>query len=235
MNTEMPEYYRAPLVERDAIVAWLLDYPRRDWERRGGHGYEGPRHFDSAVGFTRGPWLFCFNVKLSARMDWSYTALLRAAIDSEAVSAEEASDAHWLAETEKRHGETDTEHLCDVGIESARSSFVGRPHGQPDDDGYSMLWDGTPVDTRFAFMGRSGGWLVLTGFEGTVLAGDGDEVLAEMSDASLNKLYRFLVMLEHDLGGDAPSRWVQAAAASHFFNNVCHDICLTKDLVGAGI
>lgn len=230
---EMPEGYRAPLTAREEIVAWLLDYPSRDWDRRGGFGYEAQPY--GRNGFNRGPWLFCFNVKLRARLDWSYAGLLRAAVSSGAVSAGEAEDKHWLEETERRFDETNTEELCDVGIEDSRRTFTGGRDGTPDDDGYAMLWDGTPVDTRFAFLGRSGGWLALTGFDGTVLSGDADKVLDVMSDTSLSNLYRFLVMLEHDLRGNAVDRWVQEAAAFHFFNNVCRDICRTEDLVGAGI
>ena len=230
---EMPEHYRAPLSARNEIVAWLLDYSCRDWDRRGGFGYEAQPY--GRHGFQRGSWLFCFNVKLRTCLDWSYAGLLRVAVASGAVSAGEETDKHWREETEKRFNETSIEALSDVGIENSRQVFTGGTDGTPDDDGFSMLWDGTPVDARFAFLGRSGGWLVLTGFEGTVLAGDGQEVLADLSDVNLTKLYRFLVMLQHDLGGNAPDRRVQDAAAFHFFNNVCCDICRTEDLAGAGI
>lgn len=227
----MPEYYRAPLVERAEIVSWLLDLQARDWDKRGGFGYEaGPYQ----SGFTRGPWLFCFNVKLH-RLDFSHAGLLEVARKAGHISAELALDQHWLSETRKRHDETSTDSLWEIGVEDSRRSFTGRGNGIPDDDGYAMLWDGTSVDTRFAFLGRSGGWLVLTGFEGHTLAGSGEEVLEGMSDECLRRLYVFLVMLQHDLGGDAPDRCVQEAAAFHFFHNVCHDICRTEDLAGAGI
>jgi len=229
---EMPEYYRAPLTERDEITAWLLDYNARSWDRRGGFGYEAQPF--SKAGFSRGPWLFCFNVKVRAHLDWSHAGLLTSAVQAGHLDRKTATDAHWLSETEQRLTDTSDDALWDAGIEDSRDVFCGRD-GKPDDDGYSMLWDGTHVDTRFAFLGRSGGWLALTGFEGHRLAGDAEEVLAEMSDECLRRLYAFLVMLQHDLVGDLPSRMVHAAAAFHFFHNICGDICRTEDLVGAGI
>ena len=79
------------------------------------------------------------------------------------------------------------------------------------------MWDGTELDVRFEFQGRSGGWLSLVEFEGfkfndrdhgsdywrEVLEGTDEE--KAMDYKTLRNLYQLIVQLKHDLRREAVS------------------------------
>lgn len=130
--------------------------------------------------------------------------------------------------------------MCDNAMENCRERFVSShtKNHAPGDDGYSMLPDGSPVVALFAFMGRSGGWLVLTSFNGHLLDAEAQGTARTWEHwdfQTLVRLYKFLVMLSHDLRPEAVRHMVEAEVAGSFFANVCHDLPLTVDLKGEGI
>lgn len=236
-----PSYYRCALRERSDIVEFLLS--RRFWTHRGGSGYwwrGGSGHS------SNGNWLFCFNVKVHS-IDFTFENLVQRWTDM--GYGEHARDEHWLVEARAKFAELKPDQLWDWGVEGARRTFVSdhrdAPNGKPDDDGFSMLWDGTPVETRFAFMGRSGGWLVLTEFNGNLLDWDSANYWGSGSDPALcfqdwsyrelRRLYQFVVMLAHDVAGTASERAIEEHAAFDFFENYCHGIPASEALVGMGI
>lgn len=236
-----PEYYRCPFRRRREIVEFL--FSRRSWTHRGGREYwwrgDTGRSSD-------GNWLFCFNVK-AHWVDFTFENLVRRW--KEMGYGERAGDAHWLAEARTKLAELKPGDLWDWGVEGARRTFVSdrrdAPEGKPDDDGYSMLWDGTPIETRFAFMGRSGGWLVLTEFDGRLLDCDSANYFGPGSDPALcfqdwsyrelRRLYQFIVMLAHDVDGTASEGAIEEHAAFDFFENVCRGIPTSEALIGMGI
>lgn len=205
-----PEHYKAPLRSRRAILDFLLNrINRRFYDRRG--------------------FLFCFNVKCYSA-DLSFENLLSVAKEQD---IEHLNDVMFMHEARERFEKHENE-LFNWGVEDARRTFTGREadhYSKPDDDGYNTLWDGTAVDVEFAFLGRSGGWLCLTHFEGTPLADEGD--INSLDYRTLRLLYRYIVMLKADLERSRASRRVEEAAAWAFFANVCGDVVTSTEAAKA--
>jgi hypothetical protein len=236
-----PEYYRCPLRRRRDIIEFLLS--RRSWSHRGGREYWW--RGESGKGGD-GNWLFCFNVK-AHQVDLTFENLVKRW--REMGYGGRAADPHWVKEAREKFQELEPDDLLDLGVEGARRGFVSSrrdvPEGKPDDDGFSMLWNGTPVETRFAFMGRGGGWLVLTEFNGRLLDWESVNYFGPGSDPALcfeewtyrdlRRLYQFLVMLAHDVSGTAPERAIEEHAAFDFFENICFGLPGSEALIGMGI
>jgi hypothetical protein len=101
----------------------------------------------------------------------------------------------------------------------------GSDDGEPDDDAWNMLWDGTHVDARLGFGGRSGGWLVLTWFQGHLMDADCD--LSEWDYKTLRQLSEYVTWAKHCI--KKPEDEVEYLAASTFFCNICHKIQTTEE------
>lgn len=231
--SKLPKQYQAPLRTRKEIVQWLNDPRARGYQVRGGWNYEGDSHGST----SRGPWLFCWSVKLLARMDTSYEALLKRAKRVGVLTRQHLKDQPWLNASKARYDDTSMDSVFTHACETCQRMFVGHD-GKPENDGYCMLYDGTKVTPEFTFMGRSGGWLVLTGFNGHSLNTEnvGEDLDWKRWDVrNLRLLYRYVVMLEHDLRHEAIQEMVLDELAGSFFANICHDLALTKDLRGEGI
>lgn len=234
--SKLPKQYQAPLRTRKAIINWLNNDQARSYEARGGSNYE----VAFANRLRRGLWLFCFKVKLLSGVASGFEELLKLALRNEVLTLAHNNDKDWLKAARQRHEDTNMEGVYEHAIENCQEQFVScydKRH-LPGNDGYRMLPDGNPVDARFAFMGRSGGWLTLVEFEGHRL--DVEAVGAARTWESwdfqdLRKLYRYLVMLEHDLRLESVRDMVESEMAGSFFSNVCHDLPLTVDLKGEGI
>lgn len=212
-----PDKYKAPLRKREQIIGYLTS--EGPWRQR---YYENHR------------WMFCWDVKVRDTPDLSFDGLVTAL---ERMGHE--PDAGWddpvfMANAREEHETMSADTLYEWGIEGMQRNWTGRhPRGaapgeewfacQPDDDGYSMLWDGRDVEARFAFLGRSGGWLVLTKFEGLVLDSDAidEDALKEMDYAQLRRLYRFVVQTSADIRGTNIVAGIEEYAAFDFFINVC--------------
>lgn len=225
-KVKTPRCYAAPLKTRKAIIDWLNNDRARCWHVRGGPDYD------------RNCWLFCFNVKLPPmHHKVNHQALLELALEEQVIGREEVEDEPWVKATGLRYDETNIESLFDHACETARTRFVG-VKGLPEDDGFRMLPSGQLVKPQFAFMGRSGGWLVLTHFMGHKLDAESQGTARTWEHwdfRDLVKLYKFLVMLSYDLRTEAVQEMVMSELAGSFFCNVCHDLALTKDLRGGGI
>ncbi len=111
--------------------------------------------------------------------------------------------------------------LWDWGIEDTRRHV--------DDDTYQCLWDGTELDVEYQFEGRSGGWLLMTKFNGMNLTRidrhDFETALLDtLSYESLRNLYQLVVQNDHDFRPEAVIDEIEYQAAFNFFENACGDI-----------
>jgi hypothetical protein len=213
----MPVEYATPLKKRADIANYLLN-------RRGRYYRE------------HGHLLFVFNVKVYSP-DLSFDHLLDLH-DKSGYGEGKVTDPYWVEEARQRHAEMDLDDLYQWAIEDAGRLIT-------DSDSFTHLYDGTPVDVGFAFVGRSGGWIALTKFEGIKLIdpdylrdlfeGNAEDGAPTMSYQSLRRLYALVRILEHDLTQDKAESEVEFQAAFCFFCNVCGDIPTTDVLLGAGI
>jgi hypothetical protein len=216
-----PDYYKTPLRKRGDIASWI-------WSNTAHRSY---RH-------TSYP--FCFDVKAHS-VDLDFDTLLDAHRQSEG-DAIHTHNSDWLLAVRELYDEHE-ENLFEWGLEGARRHFVSdqkRDDGKPDGDAFRMLWDGTMLDVRYDFVGRSGGWLSLSEFEGhdftrrgvdweAYMRGKPDADPDDISDepmpyADLRKLYQLIVMLKHDTCEEAIVSEVAHNAAFDFFVNICREV-----------
>jgi hypothetical protein len=212
----VPAEYTTPLTARAEIANYLMNRRSRSYQDHG--------HL-----------LFTFNVKVYSP-DLSFAHLLDLHRQS-GYGDGHVADAYWVEEARQRHAETDQDHLIEWALEDAGRLVT-------DSDCYTHLYDGTAVEVGFAFVGRSGGWIALTEFEGikmidpehlrALFKGDQDDD-DTLSDESLHRLYALIRMLEHDLTPQKAQAEVEYQAAFAFFVNVCGDIPTSDMLLGAGI
>lgn len=214
---DMPEAYSTPLTNRADIAKYLMDRRSRSYRDHG--------HL-----------LFTFNVKVySPDLDFDHLLDLHT---QSGYGEGHVTDAYWVEEARQRHAETDQDHLLQWALENAGQLVT-------DSDCYTHLYDGTPVEVELAFVGRSGGWIAVTEFEGIrltgpehlrgVFEGDDEDGTPTMSDNTLHRLYAFVRMLEHDLTPDKATSEVEYQAAFAFFCNVCGDIPTSDMCLGSHI
>lgn len=213
----MPAAYKTPLKRRADIAAYLLN--------RQGRYYRDHGHL-----------LFCFCVKVHDP-DLDFDHLLDLYRKS-GYGGDTLNDPAWIEEAGQRHAETDQDDLFQWAIQDAGRLVT-------ESDCFNHLYDGTPVEVEFAFVGRSGGWIALTEFEGIkmtdpevlrqVLEGKDEESEPTMSYQSLRHLYALVRMLEHDLTQDKAQAETEHQAAFNYFSNLCADIPTADVCLGAGI
>ena len=169
----------------------------------------------------RGNWLFCFNVKLY-NLDLSFGNLLEVHKKSGYC---ENPDATWVEGCRSEYAAVE-QYLWHWGVEDAGSQFTTGRAGYPDDDAYNMLWDGRACVTRFSFCGRSGGWLVMSRFNGLTLTTE-----LELEELDYREL-RDLAEMVHFVSRAVEDRHqcVETAAAFAFFENTCRDVKDRKQL-----
>lgn len=183
--------------------------------------------------YERHAWLCCFNVKIY-RCDLDFYDLVRHVTGMGYEDMLHFQDPVWAAAVRERY-EEHRAHLFDWGVEDARRVFVGDTVSgpcsclvqgapwyarmRPDGDTFRRTHSGKPIDARFAFLGRSGGWLVLTMFEGVTLDMEPEELL-QHDYAWLRRLDRLIGDIEEVRR--RRSQAVEEAAAYTFFANICH-------------
>ena len=201
LETRMKKQYKTPLRSRKAMLSYLLNRGGR-WQSRGGMDYD------------RRSWRFCFNVKLN-RVDLEFDHLLKLELERDPIQ-DRLRDEHFLLEARAL---LNAERLCEAAIEQLcwHYSDVMTKH--------VCLPDGTQVFPEFQFMGRSGGWLVLTRFNGYALTAE--EEFEAWSTMEIRNLYRYVVQVEEDLNCEPKERQVEREAAYLFFQHICEDI-MTK-------
>jgi hypothetical protein len=197
-----PSYLNLPCGKsRAAILAWLRSFK--------------PRYYDGDS------WQFCFNVKCGG-VDLSLQNLAR--LHRESGYGEKLTPQYVEACREKY--EEEENNLFEWGQEDACRTFTGRD-GKPDDDAYNMTWKGTPVETEFAFYGRSGGWLTFTYFNGHKLTRnfmDQEGGIEEMPWQELKDLAEMVRFIEYTTEGRKPEEAIERAAAFTFFENICSEM-----------
>ncbi len=213
----MPAAYTTPLKKRSDIASYLMN--------RRGRYYREHGHLQ-----------FVFDVKVYSP-DLSFDHLFALHANS-GYGEGKVNDPYWVEEARQRHAETDQDDLYQWAIEDAGRLVT-------DSDCFNHLFDGTPVDVEYAFVGRSGGWIGLTKFEGIemtdperlrdVFEGNDEEGEPTMSYQSLRRLYSLVRMLEHDMTQEKAQAEAEYQAAFGFFVNVCADIPTADVCRGAGI
>lgn len=166
--------------------------------------------------------------------DFSYENLLSVIREAGAYSKEMVDHPHFRKVTEafwcdNDWGDDDQAYtLWQWAIESCRSSLT-------DCDCYRTLWAGDEFDVEYEFMGRSGGWLTMTKFEGLTLdAKHMEDHLAELKAGEgssedkdrLRNLYQLVVQNDHDFRPEAVTNELEYQAAWAFFVNACSDLDL---------
>lgn len=223
-----PDYFKVPNLPRLKLIEWILDQPDSD---RGGRDYswamQGNRYTHSD-----GMWPFCWNVKLHG-LDLDFENLIKRAAEMDCLPRN-LTDPVVRQAYQDKYDECNKDHLYEWGVEDAQRWVVGRTRdGQPDDDGWNQLWDGTPVDVRLMFAGRSGGWLVLTWFQGHLMnrehTGESrtdriprEEQFGGWSHKELRQLAEYCLWIKHCTKN--PGAEVERQAAFNFFVNYCSDV-----------
>lgn len=211
----MPECYKPGAARtRLELLEWLLSTFHT---RRGGGDYRVRGDFRVS---GEESWLWCFNVKTYAAL--GFDALWNKALEDgqdieETDRWKELSRGVW---EENFNGKNQGEYFNQV-LEDARRQF------QDNDKWCATLYDGSEVDAEVAFLGRSGGWMTLTRFEGRILNPEFDPT--DMAMESLEKLCELI----------CHCRWVQthvddlvvSAAAWLLFQNLCDGIPRHEQLV----
>lgn len=163
---------------------------------------------------------FCLNVKIYTE-DLSYPNLLKHWREYAGDHAY-THNPEWIRATRTYH-EENADSLWSWGLEDLRDNFTGKYS-----DVYRMTPDGRTLDVTYEFIGRSGGWLSISQFEGIRLADylvDPEELLADMDANTFQDFYTLVHMLYtswHD--EKARARALEAAAAFTFFANICSDV-----------
>lgn len=182
---------------RESRIQWLTSYCRHAM----GSNYR--------VGRSSGPWFLSWSVKLHG-LDLSLENLIK-------IHKADYDVPRITSKIRAKHEEVmENDTLYQWAVEDACSTFVGRGGEVPDDDAYNTLWNGDSVSTKFAFLGRSGGWLVMTEFEGFVL--DTDIEWDTMSYRTLRGLCEMAWFVGSHL---EPRASVERCAAFTFFKNSC--------------
>jgi hypothetical protein len=211
----MPQAYTTPLTNRHEIAEYLLN--------RRGRYYRDHGHL-----------LFCFNVKVYDP-DLSFETLLTLYQNS-GCGTGKADDPGWVEEARLRYAETDLDDLYQMAVDDASRQVT-------DSDSFTHLYDGTPVEAEYEFVGRSCGWVALTKFEGVKLTDperlkevfEGDSFEDAISNETLHRLYALVRMLEHDLTPQRAQDEIEHQAAFGFFEVVCGDIPPSSANLGAYI
>jgi len=198
-----PDYYKCPLRSRKDIVEFIIDETdQRCYDHR--------------------QYPLCFNVKLY-NLNLEFAHLLQLWMDTEPGSnfSKEAVCRAY------RFYQENADNLSEWAIDDARTHFVSdqrRSDGAPEGDCFQTTWDGKQFDVRYAFVGRSGGWLSIVRFQYVDFATWGNEIeeqLTDMDFKDLRMLYQLVVMLKHDL--QHPEKEVEHQAAFALFNRLDDD------------
>ena len=173
------------------------------------------------------PYYLCFNVKVYESVDLSLPTLLNLWRNYEGDNLH-THNAEWLREVKEKFEEIGDQKLFDWGIEECRSSYIGRYHsGIPESDAVRTLWNGTELNVKYNFVGRSGGWLAIAEFEGLQLdrpQGDLENILNDTDFGTLQNLYQLVLQIKHDTRTEAILSEIAHQAAFQFFANACADI-----------
>jgi hypothetical protein len=197
-----PACYAAPLRSRKAIVAFLTEHTS---------------YYRNLSTCSPLAW----NVK-DYRSDLSFDNLTKVWRESGEYGPDEVwlDSEDYLKAAREKYDEVKDD-LWGWAIESARD------HAK-EDCGNRTLWDGTELQVEYGFYGRSGGWLLMTRFEGWNLTrydrGDFEELLEDMPYGELRSLYQLVVQCDHDFRPEAVTAEIEHCAAFGFFVNICGDI-----------
>lgn len=145
-------------------------------DHRGGRNYNNKQ------------WLFCFDVRLHG-IKTDFDRLLQR--HRESATTDDAALAASHIDACRRYyeklEEQAREFLVENAVESAKAVYETQ-------EAWTVPKLKRPVSLGFEFMGRSGGWLILTQFDGITLV-DNHGWLHEVSDNFLRRLYATVNML----------------------------------------
>jgi hypothetical protein len=113
------------------------------------------------------------------------------------------------------------DNLWEWVVEDARRQVM-------DEDMNKGLWNGTSLNVRYEFGGRSGGWLLMTEFEGYNLTKvDREDFKADLMDQNvfrfedIRNLYQLVVQNDHDFRTETVRNELEYLAAFNLFENIC--------------
>lgn len=199
MSRRKPEYYQTPLRSRQDIIDFIIfSTHQRVYDHR--------------------PHPFCYNVKVY-HVDFDFDHLLQIHREAEDDPIYTHND-EWLAGARAEYDDLKEGQLWEYAQEDACNQLL-------ESDAFKCLYDGTQVDVRYSFEGRSGGWLSINRFEGHDFTEDDQHikyVLQDMQFSTLRKLYVLVTMLNHDVRRDNVAKELEYQAAFNLFHNVCSDV-----------
>ena len=172
---------------------------------RGGRDYE--------FGRSNGPWLFCWNVKLH-HLDLSFESVLAAA---ETSSVFDINDPKLVNYAREKYSDANLQHIEEWAIRDTRLDFCGDA-GIPENHAYTSLHCGDDIRTRYGFMGRSGGWLVMTEMLGWTL--DNDFCFFERTHREVRAISEMVWYVTMATQNQEPERAVERAAAWILFSDI---------------
>lgn len=199
-----PAYYAAPLKSRQDIIGFLLDH----------QSYQRTYYTSSPLAWN----VKCYDV------DFSAEHLIEVFRTSGEYDTRPDGD-RWLDYPEWRKPalalyEEHKDNLWEWAVEDARRNTQ--------DDTNRSLWKGDLLDVVYEFSGRSGGWLIITRFEGTKLEDmDGDEFreyLDGLDYKTLRNLYELVVQNDHDFRRQAVKSALEFWAAWAWIVNLCAEV-----------
>ena len=178
-----------------------------------------------------GVFRFCFNVKCRM-VDFSFKHLLEIITTQGIANPEPFKDADYVQRLHEKYNEEfceggDTAQLWEAAIEICREQYAGN-------DEY-ILSNGKTVKTEWQFLGRSGGWLVLSGFEGYDLATNDTDVITSMPWKDLRRLAYLVEQVEYELKPPKVREEIEYQAASLFFGHMCEKVERPNAQLAAGI
>ncbi len=185
---------------KQARIDWLRSICTRP---RGGRGYE--------TATSSGPWLFCWGVKLHA-LDLSFENLLKAGAASGVI---DPGNKELVDEGRSKFDNMKGETLWSWAVTDAQRSFNGG-RGVPGDHAFTSLWNGDDVSAEYHFMGRGGGWLVLTRILEMTM--DDEIHLESLTYRQVRAISEMVWHVTNHLENHPPERAVEEAAAWIIFN-----------------
>lgn len=198
-----PAGYVAPLKSRKDIIAFLLDH--EDYQRS--HNTSSPLAWN----------VKCYNADFSAEH----------LIEVYRTSGEyNTKEDRWLDYPEWRTPalavyEEHKDNLWEWAVEQSCQQVT-------DGDTNRCLWKGDMLDVKYGFSGNSGGWLVMTRFEGTDMTrmdeDDFRDYLTELDYKTLRNLYELVVQNDHDFRREAVRQELEFQAAWAWIVNLCADV-----------
>ena len=199
---KIPEYYKIKTRSREGMIAHLV-------ANCGYHGY----HQEGS------PLAWCVKVH---SVNFDFRNLWPMILEHAPNDAQEFKGGLETVWDEWIEDQGNASRIWEASLDDAQRNVT-------DCDCYKDLWDGTKVDAELSFTGRSGGYLILTSFlskysfRNWMDDDDFADELREWSYEDLCKLYKYCLMMDHDLTPEKASREVEYQGAFYAWQVVLEE------------